>query len=225
MQKDAAIRTIVECARKYANNLVGYNHTFVFGDVGSVGCVETLYLPQNFLHLTGLVIADQSLSSANFLSMCLDGRLTSSSFDFSKDGTTILKLSVLPQLMELHKTAKMIGDYSENRIKLNTEKIIGHVSACMGFVRSKESPDYFVPNTVLKEDIRDVVQRPVKRILAVFKKSSDEYSYSICTYLAKGIALDSIELPENYKRKVSVQESRNDHIAMSNHGEYAGKRV
>ena len=127
--------------------------------------------------------------------------------------------------MELEKTAKMVGSYSENRIRLNTEKIIGHVSACMGFVKSKEYPDYFLPNTVLKEDIRDVVLKPAKRILAVLKKRNDEREYSVCTYLAKGIALDSIELPGNLKKKISVQESRNDHSGMGNYAAYAGKRA
>ena len=225
MKKELILKTLFDCASKYHENLAERNLMFLFGNSENPDFVETLFLPQNFMHLTGVVLTEREINSNDFYSLCLHRRLEYSCFRMSDDGTTVLKLSVLPQIMELHKTAKMVGDYSENRIRLNTEKIIGHVSACMGFVRSKESPCYFVPNTVLKEDIRDVVRRPAKRIFAVFKKRSDEYGYSDCTYLAKGIALDSIELPENCKRKISVQESRNDHSGMSNRAAYAGKRV
>ena len=205
MKKDLAVKTIYECAKKYRENLANNNLLFVFGDATSVDYVETLCLPQNYLHLTGVVIADKSTNSTNFLNMCLDGRLTSSNFEFSDDGTTVLKLSVLRQLMDIHKIAKMVGDYNANRIKLNTDKIIGHVSACMGFVRSKEYPKYFVPNTVLREDIRDVIRRPAKKVLAVFKKTRKDRSYAVCTYLAKNITLYDVAAFDDVRYKLNLK--------------------
>ena len=204
MKKDLAVKTIYECAKKYRGNLVNNNLLFVFGDVDSVDYIETLCLPQHFLHLTGAVLVDKSINSTNFLSMCIDGRLASSSFEFSRDGTTVLKLSVLRQLMDIHKIAKMVGDYSANRIMLNTDKVIGHVSACMGFVRSKEYPNYFVPNTVLREDIRDVIRKPAKKVLAVFKKSRENHFYSECTYLAKNVTQHDVVALDEVRSKLCL---------------------
>ena len=104
--------------------------------------------------------------------------------------------------MNIDKTAKMIGDYNPNKVKLNTDKIVGNVTACIGFVRSKEYPRFFVPNTVLREDIRNVIQKPVKRILATYKKTRDEHKYSSCTYMAKNITLDDIMTFSNVKTKL-----------------------
>ena len=45
-------------------------------------------------------------------------------FCYRKDGNTIKKMSVLAMLMNIHKNAKMIGDYDGNKIFLSLKIII-----------------------------------------------------------------------------------------------------
>ena len=87
----------------------------------------------------------------------------------------------------------MIGEYSFSKSLLYTEKLAGNVTACVGFVRDDR---FYIPNTVLREDIRDITKRPQKRVLAVFKKEMKEPVYSELCYHAKGINLSRIPLPK-----------------------------
>lgn len=48
-------------------------------------------------------------------------------FELSSDGTTQLKLQVLPSLIKSNLSANMIGNPDENRPKLYTEKLIGNI--------------------------------------------------------------------------------------------------
>ena len=102
-----------------------------------------------------------------------------------------MKLSVLPQVMNIHKVAKMVGDYDFTKSILFTEKIVGTVTACIGFVRDG---NYYYPNTTLREDIRTVILSPQKRIIAIFSKQKNEQKYKDCTYTAKDIIFDSIKI-------------------------------
>ena len=122
----------------------------------------------------------------------MKGKFTPAFFEMNRDGTTRMKLSVLPQVMNIHKSARMAGAFKDNKIRLNTEKIVGNVHACMGFVNAPNRRGFFVPNTVLREDIRDVVDKPVYRVLAVFRKPINAKNYTECTYLAKHVKLESV---------------------------------
>ena len=204
MNKEAAIKIIRECAFEYESNLVNRNILFVFGAVNSLEFFDVLCLSHNFMHLTGIIAAG-SLNSINFYNMTLDGRLAPELFELNKDGTTEMKLSVLRHAMNIHKNAKMVGDYNASKIMLNTEKIIGNVTASLGFVLSKEYPDFFVPNTVLREDIRNIVHKPTKRVLAIFIKDKNADTYVECTYVAKGISLEELLTHETLKTKINIE--------------------
>ena len=135
---------------------------------------------------------EKNRSTQNHIGMCIDKRLSPSAYEFSKDGTTQMKLSVLSQVMNIHRTAKMVGDYTHTKSMLITEKLAGTVTACLGFIRERGKRNSYVPNTVLREDIRNVVDKPPKKVLAIFRKSKNEPVYRECTYLAKGVLFESI---------------------------------
>ncbi|HWQ51929.1 MAG TPA: PBECR4 domain-containing protein, partial [Terriglobales bacterium] len=179
MKKEEAIKVITGCAKKYRLNLENKNLLFVFDNSGRVESIEAVFLPGNFLHLTG--IRCDHLSGKHFYQKCLDGRLSPSDVELTKSGTTEMKLQVLPLITDIHKTAKMLGDYNHSKTELFTDKLAGNVKACLGFVRSG---NYYVPNTVLREDIRDLTTVPTKRILAIFRKESGAKFYRENTYLA-----------------------------------------
>ena len=112
--------------------------------------------------------------------------LSPADFDMPQDGITETKLSILPQLMQLHRCAKMIGDYDNTRPLLYTEKLAGNISACLGFTREK---DYYIPNTALREDIRNISVSPTKQVLAIFKKDAKQELYTTLCYTASPMLL------------------------------------
>jgi len=117
---------------------------FIHSENNKINFIETVFLPRHFLHLTG--VKTLNIGSSDFYRRCLDGQLSPSIFSLYENGTTEMKLTVLPQIMNIHKVARMLGDYSPIKSVLMTEKIVDTVTACLGFVYDNK---YYVPNTVL----------------------------------------------------------------------------
>ena len=193
MKKEEAIRIITECAKRYHENLERQNILFMFGSPQLPEYFEVAFLPRNFLHLTGVELTGNRFkSSVDFYDRCLKERLNPSDFSMPPFGMSDVKLTVLPQLMSIHKTAKMVGDYNGSKPVLVTDKLAGNVTACMGFVLDSR---YYMPNTALKSDIRDLVGQ-FKRIIAIFRKPIRSPTYAELCYTAKGLDLSKVSLPE-----------------------------
>lgn len=195
MKKEDAIRIITNCAKLYHENLEGKNLLFLYGSPQLPQHFEAVFLPKHFLHFTGVALVPQRIvSSIDFYDRCLNRNLSPSDFGMPDSGTVEMKLSVLPRMMKISTAAKMIGEYDLSKSLLYTEKLAGNVSACMGFV---QDDGYYHPNTILKEDIRDVTKRPQKKVLAVFGKTLQAPTYTEVCYIAKGIDLSIVkDLPK-----------------------------
>ena len=160
--KEQAIKIVVTCAEAYKENLANKNLLFICQDKHKrTSAIEFSFDASNFLHLTGLKIkkkkhgseeSDDAISAKEFYEKCIAHRLSVSDFEFAKDGTTPLKLDVLPKLISKNLSATMIGDYNSQNPKLVTDKLAGSTAACMGFVPTGPANRY-VPNTILKVDI------------------------------------------------------------------------
>lgn len=196
--KKEALSIIVKCAKNYKEHLAGKALLIVAEKIDAenpkpISCTELTFDASNFMHLTGVVT---NLKAKDFFHKCLDGKLKFEDFDFSADNTTQLKLEVLTSIINKNLSARMIGDYCSKRLKLQTQKLAGGDKCCIGFITSSPSERY-VPNTILKEDIRQCSEN-LARVIAVFRKvRSDEY-YTELTYKAKNIDLGSIKLPVEY---------------------------
>jgi hypothetical protein len=204
VNKNAAIRIITSCAKQYCENLANRNILFAFSENKTLRCFEALALPRHYLHLTGVDVTAKNLRSSDFYKQCLTGQLPPSIFELKKDGTTEMKLSVLHQAMNIHKTAKMIGDFNWSKSELITDKIVGTVTACVGFQRDNDS-GFYVPNTVLRQDIRNVVDNTAKRVLAIYRKDVMDKRYSLCTYQAKDVSLEFLLLSDELKNKIDTE--------------------
>lgn len=194
MDKKEAIKIVREAAIRYQDNLVGKKMLIVYltdKQTQVVDCLEVVFMATNFLHLTGLKLIGD-LSAMEFYQRCLDGKLSESDIVFAKDGTTVLKLKVLPKLMASNLSANMLGDFNDNSMKLYTEKLVGGVTACLGFVKDG---NVYHPNTLLYRDVRDVVLKPM-RIIAIFQKSFEEDGYAIKTYQAKKLDCTTLKFPK-----------------------------
>lgn len=226
--KKDAIRIVVQCAKKYKENLVNRSLLFICQDKHkNTSAIEFTFDASNFLHLTGLklkkrkkhdgsrsdadnaqlsadtklpeseILSEDEISALDFYNKCLDHKLSEFDFVFAEDGTTEMKLDVLPGLLTKNLTAKMIGDYQSDKPKLHTEKLAGGVTACMGFRKNTPNTRY-IPDTVLKDDIKKHTSGQV-RVIACYRKPRAESQYSEITYLAKNIEWENIVFPSGYE--------------------------
>ena len=112
MTKKDALNIVFSCAISYKENLAGRSLLFVTADKHKVvRGLEVTFDSSNFLHMTGFKLSNKEIGANNFLSMCCDKRLSETDFEFAADGTTEMKLRVLPDLVQKHLSAKMVGDY------------------------------------------------------------------------------------------------------------------
>lgn len=211
MRKEEAIRIIARCAKSYHENLENKNLLFLFGHDKNPEFFEASFLPRHFLHLTGVELSNRkSGGSSNFYKKALNGKLSPRDFYFAEDGTTTIKLEVLPQLTEIYRSAKMVGDYNYTKPTLYTEKLAGNVTACLGFIREN---NYYLPNTALREDVRSISKHPQQRILAIFRKPIHQVHYMEVVYIAKGLTIQDISIPPIIKPKIYIPSSPNSEKA------------
>lgn len=192
MDKKEALRIILKSAKEYDKNLSNNNIMFVYRNKRQqLFSFEVTFLPRNFLHLTGIKITNKEInSSIKFYRACISNKLSVKDFKYSEDGKTVMKINVLPQIVKSHKVVKMFGEYNHTKPYLFTEKITGNIKACIGFIKDK---DYYVPNTALQEDIRDMIDDETKgAVMYIFKKKVGDMLYSNITYVADGYRIDKL---------------------------------
>lgn len=213
--KKEALSVVFNCAAEYQQNFIDKSLLFVFTDKHKhVNCLEVTFDASNFQHLTGFVTDPKKISSTDFFNRCLDKRLSIRDFEFDSDGTTPMKMRALPVLMKKDLSANMIGDYNMQQPKLFTDKVVGGVKACMGFIRNKGVGRY-VPNTVLEGDVRQKIYA-AGRIIATFRKNRSDEKYTECIHSAKNIDWSKIQLPEEYAYlplPIAKEESAVENIA------------
>lgn len=193
MSDDDLISKICTCAAQYRQYLANKNYMVVYNVPSSPDdlapqMIEILFTPRNFLHLTGL---KTSMTAIQFYKACAASKLKASDFYKPSNGVHEQKLRVLPELVRLHKSCKMIGGFNKNGFYLDTSHVMGNVRGAMGFVKSEQNPNFYAPNTVLEGDVRDRVIKPYK-ILAMLCKQIKAPLYSDVCYLAKNIELDEL---------------------------------
>ena len=76
----------------------------------------------------------------------------------------------------------MAGDFESSHKVLLSDKVAGTTTAVMGFVKDD---NYFVPNTVIKDDVRQIIRRPTLTIAAIFIKSDKQEIYNDLSYIRK----------------------------------------
>lgn len=93
----------------------------------------------------------------------------------------------------------MTGDYNNTKLYLSTQKLVGNVNICMGFIKKG---NYYIPNTALKEDIRNITTEQAK-IIAIMVKNVKDAKYKEITYLNKNIEMKTILENEQINKKVT----------------------
>lgn len=201
IKKEEALKIILKCCKLYHCNLENKNVMFIVQDKRKdIHYLEMLFLASNFLHLTGINIINKKIkSSTDFYNLCLKNQITVSDFKFNSNGTTSMKLQILPQIIQIQKICKMTGDYNNTKLYLSTQKLVGNVNICMGFIKKG---NYYIPNTALKEDIRNITTEQAK-IIAIMVKNVKDAKYKEITYLNKNIEMKTILENEQINKKVT----------------------
>lgn len=198
MDKRKSLDIIIKCAKQFEQNLNNQNVLFVALEKdGRCSFIESVFKERNFLHLTGV---DTPLSSREFYRSCIDNTLSVQHINY-KNNFTELKLQVLSDAMSIDKTAKMIGDYNEGGIDLYTHKLVGTIAVCVGML--KERNGFYVPNSVLKADTRNISIPPVLKIACVLKKHIRSQKYETIVSIGKNIDLHNLKLPQEVVDKLS----------------------
>ena len=203
MEKREIIKIIQECAIKYKNNLANKNILFIYYNKNKIEYIETKFLPSNFLHLTGIKYQRESNNNAiKFYKDILDKKVSIKNLEISNKETLKLKLNVLNMILDINYSAKMIGEFSLNvKNLLITEKIVGTNIYSMGFIKIGQ---YYIPNTTLKEDIRNITNA-TNRIVAIFSKDIKERQYSNLTYIDRKTGLWQIFKNKEIIDKINIE--------------------
>ncbi len=210
MDKVKILNILHKCVNLYDRNLKNYNIMFVLENKKSptiderITYIETIFYPHNFLHLTGIEYTpkDKSMNTKykiaiDFYNKLLQQKLPLDSINTTNQFTTELKLEILHNLVNIDKSAKFIGNYNNViKDKLYTEKVVGNVSYCFGFVRESKTNYYYLPNSTIKENIKNITDDTCN-ILMILKKEKSKEVYSSITYLKNGIDLNCLQGNDN----------------------------
>ena len=180
---------------------------FIYLKEGRIEMIETAFKKANFMHLTGVKLMNKNMNANSFYDRCIHKRIKESDIAEREDGNKKRKLSILNHLMFIHKNARMIGDYSKDKVFLISDKMIGNVSGVLGFIPKSK---YYICNTSLKEDIRKITFNQAKIIGIVCKKIQD-LKYSEITYMNKKYE-EKIFLQKEISKKVERKKQRKNHF-------------
>ncbi len=207
--KKEAVSVAITAARLYRNNFAGKRLLFVVTDKHkNLSSLEVRFDASNFHHLTGLEITNQKWSRLDFYNFCIDGRLREADIEFTANGTTHQKLSVLSSAFKNpNLSATMLGNYNHSHPLLYTEKLVGGVKWALGFRDITGKGDY-IPDTLLAGDIRNQIQNSYRIIATYIKKQDDPYFQKII-YKAKKIEYAKLCYPSDWgNRPILIEEPR-----------------
>lgn len=207
--KEDARRIVLNCSKQYRDKLLDKNLLIIYRekDDNSIHKIEVVFRDRNYQHLTGLELIDRKGNviynqSINFFRKCIENKLSVNEFRFKDDGTTQLKLSALPALMDITKITKITGDYNNRRPFLYVEKVIGGVNFCLGLCKEEK---LYVPSSALCENIKNLTDRP-NQVLAIFSKESNSKEiYSSVRHVAKGVNLNNLILPDEIRKLITLE--------------------
>ncbi len=205
MKQSDIINVISKCQTEFEKNLRNKKIMFIYENKNRTLDKYEVYFPKNtFYHLTGIKAFDKYnklLNSYNFYEILQKNRINEMKIKV-KDSTTYYKLEVLPQLMRIDKMANMVGNFASYGLVLQTDKLIGNVNACMGFIKDSDL-NMYIPNTALKEDIRNITDER-KRIVAILKKDINENLYKNITYLKNNYCIEDILKNQEINKNIDI---------------------
>lgn len=199
--KNDALKIIVNAAKEYERKLNNKHFLIIYQECNTLKTVIVGFRDMNFLHMTGV---NSKLSAQQFYKACLNKKLSENDFELDNKGKVQQKLMVLPYLSGLLYNNCMIGNFINSGICIKADYFVGNTKAVLsvGF-RYGKNVDF--PVTLYKEDVRKISQ-PTNKVFAIFSKKYCQEKYRECTYLAKGLKLQTLSFPEEIMKKLQIDE-------------------
>lgn len=199
IDKNEILKIVTNAAKLYKDNLCYNDVLFVYKSGDEFNYIETTFKPENFLHLTGLEYLSQSQSAKEFFRKCYKHRIRISEFKIKNGSYYYYKFDIMVSLMNIHKNAKMIGVYNNNRFNLKVDKLTGGIYGFMGFKLINNNK--YCPVTIIKDDIRQNVNH-YDAIVAILKKHYKDVYYTNVTYFKKNLSIDEVVRSINLKNDI-----------------------
>lgn len=178
LNKVDVLKQVVLSAKKYKANLVGKNFLIVSKKKNKdFKYWELKFEKKQFAHLTGL---QTKISSKYFYEKATKSKLSIKDFELREDGTTELKLEVLPLLMDFKDNVRVIGYFEDCSPRLMTDVLAGNHHGALGFVMDEKED--LIPNTCLKCNTRNRVDS--ERIVMILSKKFTDKEYNNIEYIA-----------------------------------------
>lgn len=99
----------------------------------------------------------------------------------------------------------MAGEFDNStKINLNCDYVIGGENSCIGISKNDNNDRYF-PRSCLNENIKKITKY-TSQVIAIFQKNvNDSEKYKTIRYVAKGIDLSHINMSDEIKNKISLE--------------------
>lgn len=199
--KDKIKEKVIAGAKKYKNNLLPKNILFIFLNNKKTKFIETKFYDFNYLHLTGLKYKG---TAKEFFSACIDNKLSVKDFEIINPGFTRMKLDIMNNILDIHKSAKMIGNYNYSRQQLTVEKVVGNIRCCMGFSLDNNTKCFYSPKSILKDNINTLTDKTY-RIIGILSKDVKKELYSEITYLSNDVMIDELFKNEDIGNLIDIE--------------------
>ena len=199
--KKAALKIIVEAAKKYEEKLNDKHFLIVYREGKNTKTVSVGFRDMNFLHMTGV---KTRLSAQQFSAAGLESKLSERDFEIDNKGKVQQKLMALPYLADLLYHHCMIGDFINSGICIRADYFVGDTRAVLsvGF-RAGKKTDF--PVTLYNEDVRKLSQ-PTNKVLAIFSKYYKDEQYGNCTYLSKDQSIHELRISDEIFEMILMNE-------------------
>lgn len=182
-------KIIVDGAIDYLNTFADKNYILIFEDGKNLQYIETEFLKTNYLHLTGI---ETKLRPNDFFQRCVDNEISVEDIALRKDGSTELKISILPSLKIMMSCNALIGDYESSHRRLFVDIVVGDTKKLMTLGLTLKATGYYVPKTLLREDVKTLSNR-TRKVIAVYSKNIADEHYCSRTFICSGFPLTRVE--------------------------------
>ena len=200
--KEEILKKVINLAMLYEQTLRNKKLLFISKSKGNkIEMIEVMFKKENFFHLTGLNLKNKNISSSLFYQSCLNHKLSVEDFEI-KDRTTNLKLEIFPQIIKIELLANQIGEFINLGNLLKTDILVGTTRNAILGLKFIQKNDIYVPNTVLKEDIRKITTKRNK-IIAILKKELKQKKYENFTYVSKSIEKKTLYQNQEIRTKLT----------------------
>lgn len=200
--KEETLKKVINLAMLYEQILRNKKLLFITKSKKTeIETIEVMFKKENFFHLTGLSLKNKNISSSLFYQSCLNHKLSVEEFKI-KNTITNLKLEVFPQIIRIELLANQIGEFSNSGNLLKTDVLVGTTRNAVLGLKFIQKNNIYVPNTVLKEDIRKITAKRNK-IIAILKKDLKQKEYANFTYIAKNIEKKTLYQNQEIRTKLT----------------------